>query len=113
MDNPTGPSARLPTLGAVTSIEVDPEALVELGRAFAGVAADLQWQATQASEEAWALGPGDSATALASALGDFEHRRQLLGRELDDLAARLAQAGRLYLEVDLEVGSRLDPRGSR
>lgn len=97
----------------MTNIEVDPEALVELGRAFAEVAGDLQWQATRASEEAWALGPGESAAALASALGDFEHRRRLLGRELDDLAVRVAQAGRLYLEVGREVGGRLDPRGSR
>ena len=50
------------------------------------VADDLPGRRCAAAEQAWALGPGDSAGALASVLGDFEHQRQVLGRELDDLA---------------------------
>lgn len=87
----------------MTSIEVDPAALVALGRCLTEVAGDLQWQATRAAEESWALGPGSSAGALAAVVGDFEHQRQVLGRELEGLAARVTRAGRLYVEVDVEV----------
>ena len=93
----------------MTSIEVDPEILADLGRSLTEAAADLQWQATSAAEQAWGLGPGDSAGALAAVLGDFEHQRQVLGRELDDLAGCVTDAGRLYAEVELEVGGWLDP----
>jgi hypothetical protein len=97
----------------MTNIEVDPQALLALGGALTEVAADLQWQATSASETAWALGPGDSAGALASVLGDFEHRRQVLGRELDDLALRVGHAGRLYADAELAAGAWLDPARTR
>ena len=97
----------------MTSIEVDPEILVALGRTLTEVAADLAWHTTSAAEQAWALGPGDSAGALASVLGDFEHQRQVLGRELDDLAGRVTTAGRLYAETDVEVGGWLDPGALR
>jgi len=97
----------------MTSIEVDPEIIVAFGRSLTEVAADLQWQATSAAEQAWALGPGDTAGALASVLGDFEHQRQVLGRELDDLAGRVTNAGRLYAVVDLEVGGWLEPAAPR
>ena len=93
----------------MSNIEVDPEALVALGRTLTEVAAEVQWQATSAAEAAWALGPGDSAGALASVLGDFEHQRQVLGRELDELAGRVTRAGRLDAEVDLDVGRWLGP----
>jgi hypothetical protein len=97
----------------MTSIEVDPEILGALAGALTEVSADLQWQAADAAEQGWALGPGDSAGALAAVLGDFEHQRQVLGRELDDLARRVSTAGRLYAEVDLEVGGWLDPSAAR
>jgi len=97
----------------MTSIEVDPEILADLGRSLTEVAADLQWQATSAAEQAWGLGPGDSAGALAAVLGDFEHQRQVLGRGLDDLAGRVTSAGRLYADVDREVGGRLVPVSAR
>lgn len=84
----------------MTRIEVDPDAVLALADALREVAADLQWQALRGSEQTWALGPGDSAGALASVLGDFEHQRQSLGRELEDLAAATALAGRLYAEVE-------------
>lgn len=93
----------------MTSIEVDPAAVLALAGLLSEVAGDVQWQATTTSGQAWALGPGDSARALAAVLGDFEHQRQLLGRELDDLARRLARAGRLYAEVDREVANWLAP----
>lgn len=95
----------------MTSIEVNPEALLALGRVLTEVAGDVQWQAGRAAEEGWALGPGVSAGALAPVLGDFEHQRQVLGRELDGLAACVTQAGRLYVEVDLEVGGWLQSSG--
>lgn len=113
MDKSTGGAAGLPRLGDMTRIEVDPEVLLALARALTEVSADLRWQATGAAEDAWALGPGGSAGALRSVLGDYEHVRQWLGRELDDLALRVARAGRLYAEVDLEVRGRLDPRPPR
>jgi hypothetical protein len=93
----------------MASIEVDPAALLALAGRLGEVAEDLQWQATRASAQGWALGPGDSAGALASVLGDFEHQRQLLGRELDDLAGRVTRAGRLYAQVDLDVVGWLAP----
>src|SRR5690348_17543124 len=85
-----GPPAAYPRV--MTSIEVDPHALAALAGSLGEVADDLRWQATRAAEQAWALGPGDSAGALASVLGDFEHQRQVLGRELDDLAGRVTSA---------------------
>ena len=92
---------------------MEPHALLALGGALTEVAADLQWQATSAAESAWALGPGDSAAALASVLGDFEHRRQVLGRGLDDLAGLVVHAGRLYVDAELAVGGWLDPARTR
>jgi hypothetical protein len=96
----------------MTSIEVDPDALLALGGVLTEVAGDVQWQATRAGEEAWALGPGASPAALGAVLGDFEHQRQLLGRTLDDLATRVTVAGRGYAEVDLDVGASLRPGGA-
>jgi hypothetical protein len=92
----------------MTLIQVSPETLAALGSTLAAVADDLQWQSLRSSEQAWALGPGDSAGALASVLGDFEHQRQVLGRELDELAARATRAGRLYADVELGVGASLE-----
>lgn len=90
----------------MTRIEVSPDTVEALGAALARVADDLAWQAVRSSEQTWALGPGDSVGALASVLGDFEHQRQVLGRELSDLAARSTLAGRLYAEVEagIDVG---------
>jgi hypothetical protein len=87
----------------MTRIEVSTDTIVTLGAALAEVADDLAWQAVRSSEQTWALGPGDSAGALASVLGDFEHQRQVLGRELSDLATRSTRAGRLYAEVETAV----------
>jgi hypothetical protein len=84
----------------MTRIEVSPDTIVALADALREVAEDLRWHALRSSEQTWALGPGDSAGALASVLGDFEHQRQSLGRELEDLAAATALAGRLYAEVE-------------
>ena len=95
----------------MTSIEVDPDALLALGRVLTEVSGDVQWQATRAADEAWALGPGASSGALASVLGDFEHQRQVLGRTLDDLATRVTEAGRGYAQVDLDVVASLHPGG--
>jgi hypothetical protein len=95
----------------MTRIEVDADAILALGDALAGVADDLSWQARYSSEQAWALGPGDSAAALASVLGDFEHQRQLLGRVLVELATRTQRAGRLYAEVELAGAVRVEDDG--
>ena len=92
----------------MTRIEVSADTIVELGAALTEVADDLQWHAVRSSEQAWALGPGDSAGALASVLGDFEHQRQVLGRELSDLAARTTRAGRLYAEVETGIDASFD-----
>lgn len=92
----------------MTRIEVSADTVEALGAALAQVADDLAWQAVRSSEQAWALGPGESAGALASVLGDFEHQRQLLGRELSDLATLTTRAGRLYAEVDSGVDDSLD-----
>ncbi|SDO79609.1 hypothetical protein SAMN04489867_0608 [Pedococcus dokdonensis] len=95
----------------MSDIEVDPEALAALGRVLAEVAGDLAWQAGDAVEQAWALGPGESAGVLGSVLGDFEHQRLSLGRDLDELAARVTAAGRVYVDAEAVVGAAatLDP----
>ena len=89
----------------MTRIEVSADTIAALGAALMEVADDLEWHALRSSEQAWALGPGASAGALASVLGDFEHQRQVLGRELGDLATRSARAGRLYAEVETGTGA--------
>lgn len=95
----------------MSEIEVDPVALAALGRALSEVAGDVAWQAAGAAEQAWALGPGESAGALASVLGDFEHQRLRLGRELDDLAAGVDGASRLYVDADAVVGAAVGTTG--
>ena len=92
----------------MTRIEVSAETVEALGSALAQVADDLAWQAVRTSEQAWALGPGDSAGALSSVLGDFEHQRQVLGRELGDLATLTTGAGRLYTQVESGVAVSVD-----
>jgi hypothetical protein len=92
----------------MTRIEVSSDAIMALGAALMQVADDLEWHAVRSSEQAWALGPGDSAGALAAVLGDFEHQRQVLGRALDDLATRAVRAGRLYAEVESQVDTGVD-----
>jgi hypothetical protein len=87
----------------MTRIEVSADTVEALGAALARVADDLAWQAVRSCEQTWALGPGDSVGALASVLGDFEHQRQVLGRELSDLAALSRLAGRLYAEVETGI----------
>ena len=49
-------------------ISVTPEALTALAGSLAGVADELAWCAQRAGTDAWALGPGDSAGALARAV---------------------------------------------
>jgi hypothetical protein len=92
----------------MTRIEVSADTVEALGVALAQVADDLAWQAVRSSEQAWALGPSDSAEALASVLGDFEHQRQVLGRELGDLATLTTRAGRLYAQVESGVDLSFD-----
>ncbi len=89
----------------MTRIEVSADTIVALGAALTDVADGLEWHALRSSEQAWALGPGASAGALASVLGDFEHQRQVLGRELSDLARRSTRAGRLYADVETGAGA--------
>lgn len=108
MDNPAEGAASRPTLEHMTRIEVSPDTITALGIALTEVAGDLQWHAVRSMEQAWALGPGDSAGALASVLGDFEHQRQVLGRELGELAVGTTQAGRLYADVETGVGDAFD-----
>ena len=92
----------------MTRIEVSADTVEALGAALAQVADDLAWQAVRSSELAWALGPGESAGVLASVLGDFEHQRQVLGRELSDLATLTTRAGCLYAQVESGVDDALD-----
>jgi hypothetical protein len=96
----------------MTRIEVGAETITALGGVLVDVADDLRWQARRGDEQVWALGPGDSGAALASVLGDFEHQRQVLGRELDELAARARQAGRLYADVELDVRTAVGGSGA-
>ncbi len=111
MDKPGASHLPAHTLDGMTRIEVGAEAISALGDVLVGVADDLRWQSRRSTEQAWALGPGDSAAALASVLGDFEHQRQVLGRELGELAARAQQSGRLYAEVELDVGEGFEGGG--
>ncbi|MDR6865287.1 hypothetical protein [Phycicoccus sp. 3266] len=92
-------------------ISVTPEALTALAGALAGIADELAWCAQRAGTDAWALGPGDSAAALAEVLGDFEHQRQLLGRSCGSLAAAVRTAGSAYAEVEAGVGADLTVGG--
>lgn len=82
-----------------------------LGETMSRVASDLQWHALAVADRAWALGPGHSAAALADVLGDFEHRRLVLGRVLDDLASGARHAGALYVEVEQQVAGMFDAGG--
>jgi hypothetical protein len=84
---------------------VTPEALTALAGALAGVADELAWCAERSGTDAWALGPGDSAAALAEVLGDFEHQRLLLGRSCASLATAVRTAGSAYAEVEAGVGT--------
>lgn len=92
----------------MTRIEVNSDTIVALGASLREVADDLLWQAVRSSEQTWALGPGDSAGALASVLGDFEHQRHVIGRALEDLAAATALAGRLYADVESTSAAAFD-----
>ncbi len=97
------------TTGATTTrIEVQAADVIALGEAMTEVAADLQWSAQAAAGQAWALGSGHSAAALADVLGDFEHQRLVLGRVLGDLATGARHAGALYVEVEEQVGGMFD-----
>ena len=84
------------------------DAVAALGEAMSRVASDLQWHALAVADRSWALGPGHSAAALADVLGDFEHRRLVLGRALDDLAGGARHAGALYVEVEQQVAGMFD-----
>ena len=95
-----------------TRIEVRAADVVALGEAMSRVAPDLQWHAAATAGSAWALGPGHSAAVLADVLGDFEHRRLVLGRVLDDLASGARRAGSLYVEVEEQVGGMFDAGGA-
>lgn len=86
--------------------------VIALGEAMTRVGADLRWSAQAAAGQAWALGPGRSAAALADVLGDFEHQRLVLGRVLDDLATGARHAGALYVEVEEQVGGMFDTGGA-
>lgn len=88
-------------------ISVTPEALTALAGSLAGVADELAWCAQRAGTDAWALGPGDSAAALAEVLGDIEHQRLLLGRSCAALGAAVRAAGSAYAEVEAGIGADL------
>ena len=92
-------------------ISVTPEALTALAGSLAGVADELAWCAQRAGTDAWALGPGDSAGALAEVLGDFEHQRLLLGRSCAALSAAVRTAGSAYAEVEAGIGTDLGEHG--
>lgn len=85
----------------MTRIQVDAAAVQALGEVMAMVAEDLRWSAAHARSQAWSLGASsDSARALGSVLGDFEHQRQVLGRALADLGRATSGTGALYLETE-------------
>lgn len=100
------------TTAGSTRIEVRAADVVALGEVMAGVAADLQWDASAVADGSWALGAGHSAGALAEVLGDFEHQRLVLGRALDDLASGARTAGGCYVEVERQVGGMFEAGGA-
>ncbi|WP_460968666.1 hypothetical protein [Pedococcus soli] len=104
------PSSRLTSHPAPVStrIEVSGSEVAALGVALSHVATDLQWHAAEVADRGWALGVGHSTAALGDVLGDFEHRRLVLGRALDDLAVAARRAGGLYVEVEAAVGGMVD-----
>jgi hypothetical protein len=87
----------------MTRIRVTPDGLAALAGALAGVADELAWCSRRADTDAWSLGPGDTPSALAEVLGDFEHQRLLLGRSCEALASAVRTAGSAYAEVDTAV----------
>jgi hypothetical protein len=95
----------------VTQIRVGPEEVARLGAAVAGLAADLRWSADRTREQAWALGPGQSRSALQDVVGDFEHQRLLLGRALAELGELAQRAGGGYAVVESRVGGALGGGG--
>ena len=90
---------------------VSPDQLAGLATTMDQVADDLHWYAGHAAEQAWSLGPGESAAALADVLGDMEHERLLLGRTLSSLAEAVRAAGRAYAAADHHV-ARAEGAGS-
>jgi len=95
----------------VPQIRVSPQEVARLGAALAGLADDLRWSADQARDDAWALGPGRSRSALVEVVGDFERQRLLLGRALAELGERAQVAGGGYATVETDLGQTMGGGG--
>ena len=88
----------------MTRIRVSPQDVARLGAAVAGLADDLRWSADRVRDGSWALGPGESRSALLQVVGDFEHQRLRLGRALAELGELGRVAGGAYAQVEHDVG---------
>lgn len=84
----------------MTRIVVSPEALDALATSLDAVADDVAATAAQGRALGWSLGDGRSQPALGTLVGDFEHQRLVLERELASLGRRLRAAGTAYAELD-------------
>jgi hypothetical protein len=100
VDNAEGVAAFPPSLGVMTRIVVSPAALDALAGGLEHVAEDVAGTAQRGRELGWSLGDGRAQGALGTLLGDFEHQRLVLERELASLARRLRVAGTAYAELD-------------
>jgi|SRR5580765_1062236 hypothetical protein len=84
----------------VTEIRVRADDVVALGAELHTLADGLGDVGYAASDDSWALGPGQSAPLLREVLTDFEHRRLVLARGLRHLGDLARHAGGAYAEVE-------------
>ncbi|HYN30794.1 MAG TPA: hypothetical protein VES95_13140 [Dermatophilaceae bacterium] len=94
----------------MTTIHVDADTVARLGETLRAVADALE-STPDTSVDRWAMGPGETGSALDDLVGNWRHQRLLLARCLRDLGERAKVAGGLYVDTEASVAGRFTGGG--